>query len=175
MKVIEELKFLKLDYTQVELGLVELKEELSIQDRLKLAINLKKSGLILLDDKQSILVERIKNTITEMIHSNEEKPIINYSDYIAEKLGYNYTYLANLFSEVKGITVQHYIILHKIELTKELLIYNELSLTEIADKLHYSSVSHLSNQFKEITGLSPSYFKHIAQKQRVNLENVWYL
>jgi len=172
LKVIEELEFLKLDYSLIELGVVEIKEELSMENRLKLQINLKKSGLILLDDKQSILVERIKNTVTEMIHSNEEKPIINYSDYIAEKLGYNYTYLAYLFSEVKGITIQHYIILHKIELTKELLIYDELSLTEIADKLHYSSVSHLSNQFKKITGLSPSYFKHIAQKQRVNLENV---
>jgi AraC-like DNA-binding protein len=107
-----------------------------------------------------------------MIHYTDEVPKVNYSEYISQKLNYDYTYLANIFSEVKGITVQQYIINHKIERVKELLLYNELSLTEISYKLHYSSVAHLSNQFKKVTGLSPSYFKQIKQKRVQNLEDL---
>jgi AraC-like DNA-binding protein len=125
-----------------------------------------------LDDKRHILIERIKNVITEMIHYTDEVPKVNYSEFISQKLNYDYTYLANIFSEVKGITVQQYIINHKIERVKELLLYNELSLTEISYKLHYSSVAHLSNQFKKVTGLSPSYFKQIKQKRVQNLEDL---
>lgn len=107
-----------------------------------------------------------------MIHYSDELPTTNYSDYISEKLQYDYTYLSNLFSEVKGITIQHYIIIHKIEKVKELLLYDELNLTEISYQLHYSSVAHLSNQFKKITGLTPTYFKNLKLKRRENLENV---
>src|SRR4029078_6161347 len=131
-----------------------------------------KSGLELLDDKRSILIERIKNVITEMIHYSDELPTQNYSDYISEKLEYDYTYLSNIFSEVKGITIQQFIIIHKIERVKELLLYDELNLTEISYKLHYSSVAHLSNQFKKITGLSPSFYKKLKQKRKENLENL---
>jgi AraC-like DNA-binding protein len=137
-----------------------------------LKANLLKSGLELLDDKRSILIEKIKNVITELIHYSDELPRVNYSDYISEKLGYDYTYLSNIFSEVKGTTIQQFIIINKIERVKELLLYDELNLTEIAHNLHYSSVAHLSNQFKKITGLSPSFFKQLKQKRKGNLENL---
>jgi AraC-like DNA-binding protein len=107
-----------------------------------------------------------------MIHYSDEVPKVNDSDYISKKLGYDYTYLSNTFSEVKGITIQHYIITHKIERAKELLLYDELTLTEIAYKLNYSSVAHLSNQFKKITGLTPSYFKEMKDKRLKNLEDL---
>jgi AraC-like DNA-binding protein len=107
-----------------------------------------------------------------MIHYSDDLPKVNYSDYISEKLNYDYTYLSNIFSEVKGITIQHYIIMHKIEKVKELLLYDELTLSEISYKLHYSSAAHLSNQFKKITGLSPSFFKQLKQKRILNLENL---
>jgi AraC-like DNA-binding protein len=107
-----------------------------------------------------------------MIHYSDELPLLNYSEHISQKLNYDYTYLANTFSEVQGITIQQFIILHKIERVKELLLYDQLNLTEISFKLHYSSVAHLSNQFKKITGLSPSFFKQLKQKRMSNLENV---
>jgi AraC-like DNA-binding protein len=168
----EELKKLGLQYIFVDLGYVEILEDITPNQRAQLKQNLLQSGLELLDNKKSILIEKIKNVITEMIHHNEELPSINYSDYISEKLQHDYTYLANIFSEVKGITVQQFIIFHKIEKVKELLLYNELNLTEISFKLHYSSVAHLSNQFKKVTGLSPSFYKQLKQKRRSNLENV---
>ena len=172
MMVQQELENLHLRYAVIELGMVNLLEDISEQDRLKLQKNLLRSGLVLLDDKKSILIERIKNVVTEMIHYNEELPNTNYSDYISEKLNLDYTYLANIFSEVKGITLQQFIIVHKIERVKELLLYDELNLTEIANKLHYSSVAHLSNQFKKVTGLSPSYYKQLKKKRKQNLEKV---
>lgn len=172
MLVKEELKKLGLKYVVVDLGVVEILEDITIQQREQFKANLLKSGLELLDDKKSILIEKIKNVITEMIHYSEELPQVNYSDYISEKLGYDYTYLANTFSEVKGITIQQFIIIHKIERIKELLIYNELSLTEISYKLHYSSVAHLSNQFKKITGLTPSFYKQLKNKRKANLEDM---
>jgi AraC-like DNA-binding protein len=156
----------------IELGMVEIRDNITAEQQALLKLRLAKSGLELLDDKKSILIERIKNIIVEMIHYMDELPKVNYSDYISEKLGYDYTYLSNIFSEVKGITIQQYIILHKIEKAKELLLYDELNLTEIADKLHYSSVGHLSNQFKKITGLTPSYFKTLKKKRVSNLENM---
>jgi AraC-like DNA-binding protein len=127
--------------------------------------------LELLDDKKSILIEKIKSVIVEMIHYSDELPQINFSDYISEKLNFDYTYLSNVFSEVKGITIQHFIIINKIERVKELLLYDELNLTEISYKLQYSSVAHLSNQFKKVTGLSPSFYKQLQQKRK-NLENM---
>ena len=167
-----ELENLGLHYTNIELGMVETEEEMNDELLLKLKYNLAKSGLELMDDNRSILVDRIKNVIIEMVHYSEVVPTVNYSDYIAEKLNYDYTYLSNLFSEVKGITIQHFIIKHKIERAKELILYNELNLTEIAYKLNYSSVAHLSNQFKKVTGHTPSYYKKIGQKRKSNLENL---
>lgn len=171
MMVKQELKKLGIKFMVLDLGMVELLENVTEKQRKQLKTNLLKSGLELMDDKKSILIEKIKNVITEMIHYSDELPKVNYSDYISEKLGYDYTYLANTFSEVKGITLQQYIIINKIEKVKELLLYDELNLTEISYKLHYSSAAHLSNQFKKITGLTPSYYKKL-RKKRSNLENM---
>ncbi|OYU94809.1 MAG: AraC family transcriptional regulator [Bacteroidetes bacterium B1(2017)] len=172
MLVKEELIKLGLKYVVIELGMVEVLEDITQAQHDQLKINLLRSGLELLDNKKSILIEKIKNVITEMIHYTDEVPKVNYSDYISAKLGYDYTYLSNIFSEVKGITIQQYIIIHKIERVKELLLYDELNLTEISYLMHYSSVAHLSNQFKKITGLSPSYFKQLKNKRLKNLENM---
>ena len=172
MMVKEELKNLGIHYVVVDLGMVEISEDITTEQRELLAKNLRKSGLELLENKKSILIEKIKNVITEMIHYSDEIPKTNYSDYISEKLGHNYTYLANTFSEVKGMTIQQFIIIHKIERVKELILYDELNLTEISYKLHYSSPAHLSNQFKKITGLTPSFYKKMQQKRKKNLENM---
>lgn len=172
MMVKEELAKLGLHYVVVDLGVVDILENITQLQHDLLKENLLKSGLELLDDKKSVLIERIKNVIIEMIHYSDELPEVNYSDYISEKLNYDYTYLSNLFSEVKGITIQQFIIIHKIERVKELLLYNELNLTEISYQMHYSSVAHLSNQFKKVTGLSPSFYKQLQQKRKENLENM---
>jgi AraC-like DNA-binding protein len=172
MMVKEELNKLGLHYVIVELGMVEILEDITPEQRYQLKENLSMSGLELLDDKKAILIEKIKNIITEMVHHSEEVPKVNYSDYISEKLDLNYTYLANIFSEVKGMTIQQFIIIQKIERVKELLLYNELNLTEISYKMHYSSVAHLSNQFKKVTGLAPSFFRNLKQKRESNLEDM---
>ncbi|WP_445665525.1 helix-turn-helix domain-containing protein [Fodinibius sp. AD559] len=172
MLVKEELNKLGIDCVSVDLGMVEIEEDITEEQLETLGKNLEKAGLELLDDKKNILVEKIKSIIVEMIHYEDEVPNVNDSDYISEKLGYDYTYLSNTFSEVKGITIQQYIIKHKIERVKELLLYDELTLTEIAHKLHYSSVAHLSNQFKSITGLTPTYFKEMKEKREKNLEDL---
>lgn len=168
----QELANMNLAHAVVELGYVDILEEITQIQRDQLKINLLRSGLELMDDKKSIIIEQIKNIITEMIHYSDEIPDVNYSEFISTKLNYDYNYLSNIFSEVKGITIQHFIILNKIEKVKELLLYDELNLTEISYKLHYSSVAHLSNQFKKITGLSPSFFKKLKQKRKSNLENL---
>lgn len=167
-----ELDKLGLHFVNIELGLVEIEETISEEQMQKLKSNLAVSGLELLNDHKSILVEKIKNVIIEMVHYSDEMPRVNYSDYIGKKLGYDYTYLSNLFSEVRGITIQHFIINHKIEKAKELILYDELNLTEISHRLHYSSVSHLSNQFKKVTGQSPSFYKKIGQNRKSNLEDL---
>lgn len=161
----QELEKIGIPYLSVDLGLVETKDQVSDQERNQLSLNLKRVGLEILEDKRSILIDKIKNVIIEMIHYADELPKINYSDYISDKLGYDYTYLSNMFSEVKGITIQQFIIIHKIERVKELLLYEKLNLTEISYRLNYSSVSHLSNQFKKVTGLTPSYFKKLKKKR----------
>lgn len=171
MIVKEELKKMGIRYVVVDLGTVEILEDITQLQHDELKTNLLKFGLELLEDKRSVLIDKIKNVIIEMIHFMDEVPKVNYSDYISEKLDYDYTYLSNIFSEVKGITIQQFIIIHKIERVKELLLYDELNLTEISYRLHYSSVAHLSNQFKKITGLSPSYYKSLKLKRR-NLENM---
>lgn len=172
MIVRDELLKLGLKYVSLDLGVVETNEEITEKQRQQLHKGLLHFGLELLDDKKAVLIERIKNVIIEMIHYSEELPKVNYSDYISEKLNYDYTYLSNVFSEVKGITIQQYIIHNKIERVKELLLYNELNLTEISYQLHYSSVAHLSNQFKKVTGLTPSFFRQLKQKRKGNLENL---
>ena len=172
MIVKEELKKLGINYARVDLGEVEIMEDISSKQREQLKAAILKSGLELMDDKKSMLIEKIKNVIIEMIHYSDEIPKTNFSDYLVSKIDHDYTYMANLFSETEGVTIEHFIILHKIERVKELIIYDELNLTEIAWKLHYSSVAHLSNQFKKITGLTPSFFKSLKRKKRTTLENV---
>jgi len=167
-----ELEKLNLHPIILDLGMVEIAGDITPAQHDLLKTNLLKSGLELLDDKRSILIEKIKGLIIEMIHYSDELPKVNYSDYISEKLGYDYTYLSNIFSEVKGTTIQQFIILHKIEKVKELLLYDELNLSQIAYKLHYSSVAHLSNQFKKVTGLSPTFYKQLKKKRNSNLEDL---
>jgi AraC-like DNA-binding protein len=166
MVVTSELERLGFHNITVSLGEAEIKEEISAQQMAGLRSALKKTGLELLDDKKSILVEKIKTIIIEMVHFSEDQIKINLSDYLSEKLNYNYTYLANLFSEVKGITIERFFLTHKIEKVKELLVYDDLNLTEIAWKLHYSSVAHLSNQFKKMTGITPTAFKNLKNRNR---------
>jgi AraC-like DNA-binding protein len=125
-----------------------------------------------MDNRKAILIDKIKNIIVEMVHYSDEPLKINFSDYLSEKLGYDYTSLANLFSETTGVTIEHFIIAHKIERVKELLLYDELNLSEISYLLNYSSIGHLSNQFKKVTGLTPSFFKKLKHKRLDSLENV---
>lgn len=172
MLVKAELERLGLHSNTVELGEADIKEDITEEQREQLNRALKKAGLELMDDKKAMLVEKIKNVIIDMIHYSDEPPLTKYSVYLCEKLNYDYTYLANLFSEVRGMTIEHFIIIHKIERVKELLVYDDLNLTEIAEKLHYSSVGHLSNQFKKTTGLTPSHFKKLKEIRRSNLENL---
>jgi AraC-like DNA-binding protein len=172
MLVKEELKNLGLHFVLVDMGVAEIMENITLSQREELKATLQKSGLELMDDKRAVLIEKIKSVIIEMIHYTDEIPKINFSDFLSEKLGYDYTYLANLFSEVQGITIEKFIISHKIERVKELIIYDEMNLTEIAWKMHYSSVAHLSNQFKKNTGLTPSHFKSLKNKRRIPIEEI---
>jgi YesN/AraC family two-component response regulator len=167
-----ELENMGLHPSIVELGEVETVEELSAEQYQQLKSALLHSGLELMEDKKSMLIEKIKNIVVERVHYSEEPMLVNFSAYLSEKLNYDYNYLSNLFSEVKGTTIEHFIIAHKIERAKELLIYNELSLTEIAEKLHYSNVAHLSNQFKKVTGLTPTFFKKMKHKRLIALEKL---
>ena len=172
MVVKSELEKLGLHYIVVDLGEAEIMEDISPTQIDLLDIGLKKSGLELMDNKKSILVEKIKTMIIELVHYTDDQIKINLSDYLSEKLNHDYTYLANLFSEVKGTTIEKFYLNHKIEKVKELLVYDELNLTEIAFKMHYSSVAHLSNQFKKKTGLTPSHFKNLRHQKRQALGNV---
>lgn len=172
MVVKEELKKMGLHFIVVDLGEIEIMEDISVNQRIELKSALLTSGLELMDDKKSVLIEKIKNVIIDMVHYSDELPKVNYSDYISEKINHDYTYLSNIFSEVKGITIQQFIIIHKIERAKELMLYDELNLTEISYKLNYSSVAHLSNQFKKVTGLSPSHFKKLKDKRRQPIEEI---
>lgn len=172
MVVKEALEKLGLKYVILELGSVEVMKDLTQAEREKLRKILLKSGLELMDDKKAMLIEKIKNMIIEMVHYTDELPKVNYSEYISEKLGLDYTHISKIFSEVKGITIEQFIIAHKIERVKELLLYDELNLTQISYIMNYSSVSHLSKQFKKVTGLTPSFFKQLKDKKRIALENV---
>ncbi len=172
MKVKQDLDNLGLAYQDVELGEIQLTKPLESEMRLRLKEELHKSGLELMDDKKAMIIEKIINTIVEMVHYSEEKPKQNFSTLISEKLKVDYAKLSELFSRTRGLTIERFIILHKIERVKELIVYDELSLSEIAFKMHYSSVAHLSNQFKLITGLTPTHFKKLTKRRRINLEDV---
>ena len=172
MLVKSELNKLGLHYKVVDLGEVEIEETITAEQKDQLKTALLQSGLELMDDKKAMLIEKIKNVIVEMVHYEDEVPKTKNSDYIGKKLNHNYTYLANLFSEATGTTIEHYFIIHKIERAKELIIYDELTLSEIAWKLNYSSVAHLSNQFKKVTGLTPSFFKKLKTKRLTSLEDL---
>ena len=172
MVVKEELKKLGLHFIIVDMGVVDIMENITAEQREQIRIALLKSGLELMDDKRSVVIEKIKNVIIEMVHYTDELPKTNFSDYLSEKLNHDYTYLANLFSEVQGTTIEQFIISHKIERIKELMIYDELNISEIAWKMHYCSVAHLSNQFKKNTGLTPSHFKKLNNKRRKAIEDV---
>jgi AraC-like DNA-binding protein len=172
MLVREILESLGLHDAKVDLGVIEIRENFSIEQQQQLTASLLEFGLELIEDKKSKLIEKIKIVITEMIHYSSHLPKTNYSEFISKRTGYDYTYLANIFSEVKGTTIEHYIIAHKIEKVKELLLYDELNLTEISYKMNYCSVSHLSTQFKKVTGLTPSFFKKLSNKNRTALESI---
>jgi AraC-like DNA-binding protein len=172
MVVKSELEKLGLNYTSVELGQAEIKGNVSDAQHDQVKAALLRSGLELMDDKKSVLIEKIKSVVVEAVHYSEEPLLINFSEFLSQKLNHDYTYLANLFSEVQGITIEKFVIAHKIERVKELLVYNELSLTEIAYQMHYSSVAHLSTQFKKVTGLTPSHFKKLKDKRRSMLEDM---
>lgn len=172
LAVKDELKKLGLHFIVVDLGEVEIMENISFEKREILKQALLDSGLELMDDKRAILIEKIKNIIIDMVHHTEESIKINFSDFLSDKLNHNYTYLANLFSEVQGTTIEHFIINHKVERIKELIIYGELNVTEIAWKMGYSSVAHLSTQFKKVTGLSPTHFKQLKDKRRNPIEEI---
>ena len=168
----DELKKLGLHFILVDLGEVEIMESLTAEKREQTKIALFNAGFELMDDKRAVLIERIKNTIIEMVHHTDELIKTNFSVYLSEKLNHDYTYLANLFSEVQGTTIEQFIISHKIERIKELIIYGEQNITEIAWRMNYSSVAHLSNQFKTMTGLTPSQYKQLRIKRRKSFENI---
>ncbi len=172
MVVKETLKKLGLHYIIVDMGVVDIMENITPEQREMIRNGLCLYGLELMEDKKAVLIEKIKNVIIEMVHYKEELTKINFSDYLSAKLKCDYTYLANLFSEVQGTTIGKFIISHKIERVKELIIYDELSLSEIAWKMNYSSVAHLSNQFKKLTGLTPSHFKSLKGKRLEAIEDV---
>jgi AraC-like DNA-binding protein len=174
MIVKQELQKLGLHFIMVELGEVEIMENILEDQREQVRIALLQSGLELMDNRRSVLIEKIKNTVIEMVHHKNEITKMNFSDYLSGKLNYDYTYLANLFSEIQGTTIEQFIIADKIERIKELIIYDELTITEIAWKMNYNSLAHLSNQFKKITGLSPSHFKQLKVKRRRPIEDIGY-
>lgn len=171
--VVKEI-FLKLGIRliSVELGEVETVDKISPETRSKIRYALVESGLELIDDKKSIIIQKIKTLIIDIVHNSEEPLAIKLSEYLSSQLNYDYTYLANIFSEVQGSTIERFFISHKIERVKELLVYNELTLTEISYKVHYSSVAHLSSQFKKLTGQTPSEFKRLRQKNRTMIEDI---
>lgn len=168
----EELKKLGLHFIFVDLGKVEIMENISELQKKNLKTALLRLGLDLMDDKRTELIEEIKSSVIQMIHYSEETVKVNFSVFLSEKLNFDYTYLSNLFSEVQGTTLEHFIISHKIERIKELIIYDELNITEIARMMNYSSVAYLSNQFKRITGFSPSQFKQLNDKRRNPIEEI---
>ncbi len=172
MIVREVLEKTSIEFTSVELGEIQTAKEPTVKQLEQLNEGLKKYGFELIGDKKGRIIEKIKNEIVKLIHHSDDNIKTNLSHYIADKLNYDYTYLSNLFSEIEGTTIEKYFISQRIEKVKELLVYNELSLSEISDRLGYSSVAYLSNQFKKTTGLTPSYFKSLKENKRKNIEEL---
>jgi AraC-like DNA-binding protein len=172
MVVKDELRKLGLHFIMVDLGEVEIMEDISDEQRNELNTALRLTGLELMDNKRAMLIEKIKIVIVDMVHHSDSMIKVNFSDYLSQKLQHDYTYLSNIFSEVQGATIEHFIIAHKVERIKELIIYGELNITEIAYKMNYSSVAHLSNQFKKVTGFSPTHFKNLKEKHRQPIEEI---
>ncbi len=172
MVVKYELERLALKFDYVKIGEANIIGEIDTEQREQLKNNLEKSGLFLIDNKKSVLVEKVAFTIIELVHYTDDQIKVNLSNYLSEKLNYDYTYLANIFSEEKGVTIEGFYLTHKIERVKELIIYDDLNLSEIAWKMHYSSVAHLSNQFKKFTGITPTQFKMLKNNNRDTLEEV---
>jgi AraC-like DNA-binding protein len=164
-----ELEKLGLYCSIIEFGKVEIRGVISAEKIKEIKITLLQYGLELMDDKKSILIEKIKNVIIQMVHYSDGPLKTNFSDHLSAKLDFDYTYLSNIFSEIQGTTIEHFIIGNKIQLVKELIGYNDLNLTEISWKLHYSSVAHLSTQFKKVTGITPSQFKQLGYQDRLDL------
>lgn len=174
MLVKEELKKLDLHFI-VDMGVADIMEDITTEQRNQIRSALLQSGLELMDDKRAILIEKIKGVIIESVHFTNTAPKVNFSEFLSEKLHHDYTYMANLFSEVQGITIEKFMISHKIERVKELIIYDEVNLSEIAWMMHYSSVAHLSNQFKKVTGLTPSHFKQLKNRRRSPIEDIGHI
>lgn len=172
MVVEEELKKFGLNPEKVILGEAELEKDPTPEQKEELEKALSNLGFELIDDKKSRIIEKIKNVIIDLVHHQESDNKFNLSDVLSRKLNHDYNYLSNLFSEVEGTTIEKYFIAQKIEKVKELLVYDELSLSEIAFQLNYSSVAYLSNQFKKVTGLTPSHFKQIREEKRKSLDTV---
>lgn len=172
MIVKSELERLGLEFKSVELGEVLLLKSVSETDRQMLMAALHKSGLEVMDDEKAMMIEKIINIIVEMVHYSDELPQVNFSTFLQEKMNLDYHKMAEVFSKTKGVTIEHFIILHKVERIKELITYDKLNLTEISYKMHYSSVSHLSRQFKQVTGLTPTFYKNLSRRERNNLEDL---
>jgi len=168
----EALEELDIALVKVELGEIETKEDVTDDEKKRLNTKIKKVGLELLEKKQGVLIEKIRKVIVDHVYNSDEKPNINFSVLLSEKLDKSYTYLSNFFSEVEATTIEQYMIALKIERIKELIIFGEYTFSEIADKLHYSSVAHLSTQFKKATGLTPSHFKALKEKRRISIQSI---
>lgn len=168
----DALKELDISPVKVELGEIETKEDVSDDKKEQLNNKIKKAGLELLEKKQGVLIEKIRKVMIDYVYKSDDKPNIKFSVLLSKELNYSYTYLANFFSEVEAITIEQFIIALKIERIKELIIFGEDTLSEISYKLHYSSVAHLSAQFKKVTGLTPSHFKALKQKRRITIQNI---
>ncbi len=168
----ETLEELGIAYRKVELGEIDTKEDITDEEKQELNNKIKKVGLELLEKKQGMLIEKIRQVIVDYVYNSDEKPNIKFSVLLSKELNHSYTYLANFFSEIEATTIEQYIIALKIERAKELIIFGEDNLSEIAYKLHYSSVAHLSSQFKKVTGLSPSHFKTLKEKRRIAIQNI---
>ncbi len=163
---------LKITPVKVELGEIVTREDVSDAKKKELNEKINKVGLELLEKKQGVLIEKIRKVMIDFVYKSDDKPTIKFSVLLSEELNYSYTYLANFFSEVEATTIEQFIIALKIERVKELIIFGEDSFSEIAHKLHYSSVAHLSSQFKKVTGLTPSHFKSLREKRRITIQNI---
>lgn len=172
MVVKAELEKAGITAKSVELGEIEIEKEPTPAQISKFDLAIKALGFERIDDKKSRIIEKIKNCIVSLIHHSGDNIKTNLSDFISDKLHYDYSYLSNLFSEVEGTTIEKYFIVQRIEKAKELLVYNELSLSEIADRLGYSSAAYLSSQFKKVTGLTPSFYKSLKEHKRQNIDNL---